>query len=57
MYSSKLTQKSQINIPRIILRKASPFDFAYHEALESTVPEWNSKEDNEAFSDSDKLSD
>lgn len=33
------------------LRKASPIDWAYTESLESTLEEWNSPEDDEAFRD------
>jgi AbrB family looped-hinge helix DNA binding protein len=35
----------------IILKKAKPFDKDYLEALEHTLSEWNSKEDDDAFSD------
>lgn len=27
------------------------FDYQYHEALEGTLSEWNTKEDDEAFND------
>jgi antitoxin PrlF len=32
------------------LRKAEPFDAAWHGAIASTLAEWNSPEDDEAFS-------
>ncbi len=35
----------------IILKKAQPIDTAYLEAIEHTLSEWNSKEDEDAFSD------
>jgi len=31
--------------------KLAPFDAEFHKALESTLSEWNSAEDEEAFSD------
>ncbi len=36
---------------KVVLSKITPFDYGYHKALESTLSEWNSKEDNEAFND------
>ena len=36
---------------KVYLIKLEPFDLAYHQALESTLSEWNSKEDDEAFHD------
>ena len=35
----------------VVLRKAQPFDRAWHEALENTLTEWASPEDDEAFGD------
>ena len=32
------------------LRKAEPFHAAWHEAIASTLEEWNSPQDDEAFS-------
>lgn len=39
----------------IRLEKAKPFDTAYLEALEHTLSEWNSKEDDDAFEDLQNL--
>lgn len=36
---------------RVYIIKLTPFDLAYHQALESTLSEWDSKEDDEAFCD------
>lgn len=36
---------------KVYIIKLQPFDLAYHQALESTLSEWNSKEDDEAFHD------
>lgn len=36
---------------RAILRRAEPFDVAYHAALAGTLDEWTSPEDEEAFRD------
>ncbi len=36
---------------KIVITKISPFDYQYHKALESTLSEWSSKEDDEAFND------
>ncbi len=36
---------------KIYIVKIQPFDLAYHQALESTLSEWNSTEDDEAFHD------
>lgn len=35
----------------IVLRKVEPFDADFHAALESTLSEWASPEDDEAFGD------
>ena len=34
-----------------LLRRVSPFDAAFHHALNDTLEEWASPEDDEAFSD------
>jgi AbrB family looped-hinge helix DNA binding protein len=34
-----------------VIRRVDPFDVAYHSALENTLAEWMSPEDEEAFSD------
>lgn len=36
---------------KVHIVKLQPFDLVYHQALESTLSEWNSKEDDEAFHD------
>jgi AbrB family looped-hinge helix DNA binding protein len=36
---------------RAVLRRAEPFDIAYHAALSDTLDEWASPEDEEAFGD------
>ena len=36
---------------RIYIVKVKPFDLQYHQALESTLSEWDSKEDDEAYDD------
>lgn len=36
---------------KVVMRKASPIDTAYLDAVASTLTEWNSPEDNEAFRD------
>ena len=35
----------------VILKRAEPFDTAFHEALSATLDEWNTSEDDEAFRD------
>ncbi len=35
----------------VILKKAEPFDIAFHSAVGKTLDEWNSPEDEEAFRD------
>lgn len=35
----------------VILKRAEPFDAAFHQALSSTLDEWDSPEDDEAFRD------
>jgi AbrB family looped-hinge helix DNA binding protein len=36
---------------RVTLRRVEPFDVAFHQALASTLDEWSSPEDEEAFRD------
>lgn len=36
---------------RAVLRRAEPFDIAYHAALSETLDEWASPDDEEAFRD------
>jgi AbrB family looped-hinge helix DNA binding protein len=36
---------------KAILRRAEPFDAAYHSALAETLEEWGSVDDDEAFRD------
>lgn len=36
---------------RIYLIKIQPFDLIFHQALESTLSEWDSSEDDEAYND------
>jgi antitoxin PrlF len=36
---------------KAILRRAEPFDAAYHSALSETVEEWGSVDDDKAFHD------
>ena len=36
---------------RAVLRRAEPFDIAYHASLSATLDEWTSPEDEEAFRD------
>lgn len=35
----------------VILRRVEPFDAAFHKAVSDTLDEWNTPEDEEAFSD------
>ncbi len=35
----------------VILKRAQPLDEAFHQALSSTLDEWDSPEDDEAFRD------
>ncbi|HUU32574.1 MAG TPA: AbrB/MazE/SpoVT family DNA-binding domain-containing protein [Vicinamibacterales bacterium] len=35
----------------VTLRRLEPIDLAFHAALESTLTEWGSKEDDEAYGD------
>ncbi len=41
----------EIEDDRAVLRRAEPFDIAYHAALTETLDEWASPEDEEAFRD------
>jgi len=36
---------------QVVVRKVTPLDIEYLNALESTLEEWNSEEDNEAYND------
>jgi antitoxin PrlF len=35
----------------VLLKRVEPFDGAFHKALDSTLEEWNSPEDEETFRD------
>lgn len=35
----------------VTLRRAEPFDVAFHQTLSTTLDEWGTREDDEAFSD------
>ncbi len=35
----------------VILKRAEPFDIAFHAALSQTLDEWNTPQDKEAFRD------
>jgi len=35
----------------VIICKVSPFDYNYHQALSSTLSEWDTKDDDEAYHD------
>jgi AbrB family looped-hinge helix DNA binding protein len=39
----------EIEGERVTLRRADPFDIAYHASLSQTLDEWSSAEDDEAF--------
>jgi len=41
----------EIEENRAVLRRAEPFDIAFHAALSDTLLEWTSPEDEEAFRD------
>lgn len=41
----------EVEDERAVLRRADPFDAAYHAALSDTLDEWASPEDEEAFRD------
>ena len=36
---------------KVLIRKANPIDFEFAKALENTITEWSSKNDEEAYSD------
>jgi len=36
---------------KVLISKGSPIDLEYYKALDSTLTEWNSKEDDEAYND------
>ena len=36
---------------KVVLSRVDPFDAAYHAALSTTLEEWDSPEDDEAFKD------
>ncbi len=39
------------NNSKVVIRKAAPIDFEFAKALEGTLSEWSSKEDEEAYRD------
>lgn len=41
----------EVRQDEVILRRVEPFDAAFHRALETTLEEWASPEDDEAFRD------
>lgn len=41
----------EVKDDRAILRRAEPFDAAYHSAVSETLEEWGSLDDEEAFRD------
>jgi len=41
----------EIGDGKVSIRKVQPFDAAFHAALSSTLDEWASQEDDEAFRD------
>lgn len=41
----------EVEDERAVLRRAEPFDIAYHAAISGTLDEWSSPEDEEAFGD------
>jgi antitoxin PrlF len=41
----------EVEEERVVLRRAEPFDLAYHAAVSDTLEEWASPEDEEAFRD------
>jgi antitoxin PrlF len=40
-----------VNEGVVTLRRIEPIDLAFHAAIESTLGEWNSREDDEAYGD------
>ena len=45
------TVSFQLDDNKIVLRKVTPLDLAYLESLEATLSEWNSENDDDAYSD------
>jgi len=41
----------EIQSGEVLLRRAEPFDAAFHKALSATLDEWDTPEDDEAFRD------
>ncbi len=41
----------EIQSGEVILRRADPFDAAFHASLSATLDEWDTPEDDEAFRD------
>lgn len=41
----------QLDDDKIVLRKVTPLDLTYLESLETTLNEWNSENDDNAYSD------
>jgi AbrB family looped-hinge helix DNA binding protein len=41
----------EVKADKAILRRAEPFDAAYHSAVSETLEEWGSLDDEEAFRD------
>ena len=41
----------EVEEERAVLRRAEPFDIAYHAAVSGTLDEWTSPEDEETFRD------
>lgn len=41
----------EIQSGKVILRRAEPFDAAFHKSLAATLDEWDTPEDDEAFRD------
>lgn len=41
----------EIEDGRAVLRRAEPFDVAYHAAVSDTLDEWTTPQDDEAFDD------
>jgi antitoxin PrlF len=49
--SSGDTIEYSIEKDKVFLRKAEPLDHAFAEAIETTMPEWSSKNDEAAYND------
>ena len=41
----------QLEDDKVVLRKVTPLDLAYLESLETTLSEWNSENDDDAYGD------